>query len=110
MEKIKYLWGAETYSALLYQYQVCIERILEVNNGFETIMKSEVKKLNDDTTSFKRIINELILGKTDTFEEEFQDEEKHPIIYLDKRRWEILKSYYKKLKEIVLNEVKYGLH
>ena len=110
MKEIKYLWEAETYSALLYQYQVCIERILEINNGFETIIKSEVEKLNEDTTSFKRIINELTIGKTDTFEEEFQDEENHPIIYLDKRGWKVLKSYYQKLREKVLNEVKYGLH
>ena len=111
MKEIKYLWEAETYSVLLYQYQVCVKQILEINNGFETIIKSEVEKLNEDITKFRRVINELTLDKTDTFEEEFQDEENHPIIYLDKGRWEILKSYYKKLKEVVLNKVKeYGLH
>ena len=103
MKEIKYLWEAETYSVLLYQYQVCINRILEVNNCFETIIKSEVEKLNEDVTRFRRVINELTLDKTDTFEEEFQDEKNHPIIYLDKGRWEILKSYYKKLKWVVQN-------
>ncbi len=103
MKEIKYLWEAETYSVLLYQYQVCVKQILEVNNGFETIIKSEVEKLNEDITKFRIVINELMLDKTDTLEEEFQDEENHPIIYLDKKRWEILKSYYQKLKEAVQN-------
>lgn len=102
MKEIKYLWEAETYSALLYQYQICVKQILEVNNGFETIIKSEVEKLNEDIIRIRRVINELTFDKTDTFEEEFQDEENHSIIYLYKRGWEILKGYYKKLKESVI--------
>ena len=38
MKEIKYLWEAETYSVLLYQYQVCVKRILEINNGFEKLI------------------------------------------------------------------------
>lgn len=103
MKELKYLWEAETYSVLLYQHQVCVKRILEVNNGFETIIKSEVEKLNEDIIRFRRVINELTLDKDDTLEKEFQDEENHPIIYLYKRGWEIVKDYYKKLKEVVQN-------
>lgn len=98
MKEIKYFWEAQIYSCLLHHYETCVEHILEVNYGFETIAKNEIKKLNEDIARVKKIINNLLLDEIDTFEEEFQDEKNHPIIYSDKIGWEIFKSYYKKLK------------
>ena len=97
-----FYFETEVYKTLLYHYETCIDHILKINYGFETIIESEVEKLNEDITRFRRVINELTLDKTDTFEEEFQDEENHPIIYLNKNSWKTFKLAFKSFKERVI--------
>ena len=90
----------EVYKTLLWQYEKCIDIILKKHYGLE----SEVKKLNDDLQLAKESIIVLLNDKVDIL---FKDEDKHPIVYLNKKGWKTFKLAFKSLKERVKE---YGLH
>ena len=89
----------EVYKTLLQQYEKCIDSILKTNYGFETIVESEVKKLNDDLQLAKEAIMILLNDKTDIL---FKDEDNHAIVYLNKKGWKLFKLVFKSLKERVI--------
>ena len=90
----------EVYKVLLRHYQKCIEQILKENYGFETLVESEVKNLNDDLQLVKEAIAILLNDKTDIL---FKDEDKHAIVNLSKRSWKTFKIAFKSLKERVID-------
>ena len=94
----------EVYKTLLKQYEKCIDIILKIHYGFETIVESEVKNLNDDLQLVKEAIMILLNDKSDIL---FKDEDKHAIVYLNKKGWKLFKIAFNSLKERVKE---YGLH
>ena len=94
----------EVYKTLLEHHQKCIEQILKENYGFETLVESEIKNLNDDLQLVKEAIMILLNEKSDIL---FKDEDKHAIVNLSKRSWKTFKIAFNSLKERVKE---YGLH
>ena len=93
---------SEVYKILLRHYKTCIDRILKIHYGFETIIKSQVEKLKGDLQLVKKAIMFLLNDKVDTLLEDFKDEINHPIIYLNKNSWKRFKLSFKSLKERVI--------
>ena len=89
----------EVYKTLLHQYEKCIDSILKTYYGFETIVESEVKNLNDDLQLAKEAIMILLNDKVDIL---FKNEDNHAIVYLNKKGWKLFKLAFKSLKERVL--------
>ena len=99
-----FCFEVEVYKTLLEHHQKCIEQILKENYGFETLVESEIKNLNDDLQLVKEAIMILLNDKSDIL---FKDEDKHAIVNLNKRSWKTFKIAFNSLKERVKQ---YGLH
>ena len=89
----------EVYKTLLQQYEKCIDSILKTYYGFETIVESKIKKLNDDLQLAKKAIMILLNDKVDIL---FKDEDNRAIVYLNKKGWKTFKLAFKSLKERVI--------
>ena len=91
---------SEVYKALLNQYEKCIEVII-YRVDYE-IKENMIKFLNSDLHLVIKSIMTLLNEKTDILKEEFEVEEEHPIIYLNKSGWKSFKFFFKSLKERVI--------
>ena len=91
---------SEVYKALLNQYEKCIE-VIVYRVDYE-IKENMIKVLNCDLHLAIKSIMTLLNEKNDILKEEFEKEEKHPIIYLNKNSWITFKLAFKSLKERVI--------
>ena len=92
---------SEVYKSLLNQYKKCIEVILCCRIDYE-VKENMIKFLNCDLHLAIKSIMTLLNEKVDILKEEFEKEEEHPIIYLNKSGWKTFELVFKSLKERVI--------
>ena len=92
---------SEVYKALLNQYKKCIEVIMICRIDCE-VKENMIKFINCDLHLAIKSIMTLLNEKVDILKEEFETEEQHPIIYLNKSGWKSFNFFFKSLKERVI--------
>ena len=91
---------SEVYKSLLNQYEKCIE--VTISRVDYEIKENMIRVLNCDLHLAIKAIMTLLNEKVDILKEEFEKEEKHPIIYLNKSGWKSFNFFFKSLKERVI--------
>lgn len=99
LEEIFYFEN-KVYQELLRQYESCIE--ITISDVDYEIKENMIRFINSDLHLAIKSIMTLLNEKTDILKKEFEKEEQHPLIYLNKSGWKSFELVFKSLKRKVI--------
>lgn len=90
----------KVYQELLRQYESCIE--ITISSVDYEIKENMIRFINSDLHLAIKSIMTLLNEKVDILKKEFEKEDKHPLIYLNKSGWETFELIFESLKKRVI--------